>query len=147
MAAQLITDSWSPSTIVGPLMGAPRCRSTRRKSMTCSVQVLAATCSEQNVAVSTVDCDLEHQSTGVLLSWWTTPVTDLPLTRSWCGLASKNDVMVTGFPFGAGASEGISSLASAQQEHSQPCNLTGMFEQSGASALILIAEWRISERC
>jgi len=56
MAAESITDSLSPSTIVGPLIGTPRYRSVRCKSMTCSVHVLAATCSEPNVAVSTVDC-------------------------------------------------------------------------------------------
>jgi len=71
--------------------------------MTCSVHVLAATYSEPNVAVSTVNCNLECQSIGVLLSWWRIPVTDLPLIRSWYGLASKNDVIVTGFPFGVGS--------------------------------------------
>jgi len=116
MAAELITDSLSPSIVVGPLIGAPRHRSARRKSMICSVHVLAATHSEPNVAVSTVDCDLECQSTGVLLSWWRMPATDSPLMRSWCRLASKNDVTVPGFPFGAGAPKGISSFASAQQE-------------------------------
>jgi len=77
--------------------------------------------------------------------------------RSWCRLASKkdqchscrisfDDVTVAGFPFGAGASKGISSFASAWQEHSQSHSLTGMFEQSGASVLILIVAWRILER-
>jgi len=84
--------------------------------MTCSVHVLAAPCSELNVAVSTVDCNLEHKLTGVLLSWWKMPVTDLPLTRSWHKSASQNDVTVAGFPFGLGAPKGISSFASAQQE-------------------------------
>jgi len=102
MAAELITDSLSPSTIVGPLIGPPSYRSVRRKSMTCLVHVLAATYSDLNVAVSTVDCSLEYQSIGVLLSWWRMPVTDLPLIRSWHRLASKNDVIVTGFPFGSG---------------------------------------------
>jgi len=147
MAAELITDSLSPSTIAGPSMGTLRCRIVRRKSMTCSVHVLAATCSKPNAAVSTVDCSLEHQSMGVLLSWWRMPATDFPLMRSWQRLASKNDVMVAGFPFGLGAPKGISSFASAQQEHSQSCILTGMFEQSGVSVLILIAAWRILERC
>jgi len=90
MAAELITNSLSPSTIVGPLIGTPRYRSVRRKSMTCSVHVLAVTCSELNVAVSTVDCNFEHQSTGVLLSWWRMPVTDFPLIRL---LESVNDLV------------------------------------------------------
>lgn len=52
---------------------------------------------------------------------------------------------VTNFPFGKGAPIGISSLASAQQVHSQSCNLTGMEECSGVSVLILIvlASWRV----
>jgi len=95
MAAELITDSLSPSTIVPPLTGAPSCRSARRKSMTCSVHVLAVTCSEPNAAVSTVDCNLERQSMGVLLSWWRTLATDLPLTMSWQRSASKKDVTIT----------------------------------------------------
>ena len=146
MAAELITDLLSPSTIAGPLIGTPRHRSARCKSMSCSVHVLAATHSDPIVAVSTVDCSLEHQLTGVLLSWWRMPVTDFPLIGSWQRLASKNDVTVMGFPFGSGASKGISSFASAWQEHSQSCSLTGMLEQSGASVLILIAAWRILER-
>jgi len=146
MTAELITDSLSPSIIVGPSTGTPRCRSARRKSMTCSVHVLAATCSKPNVAVSTVDCNLEHQSIGVLLSWWRTPATDLPLTRSWHRLASKCDVTVAGFPFGLGASKGVSSFASAQQVCSQSCILTGTLEQSGVSVLILFVTWRIFER-
>jgi len=80
MAAELITDSLSPKIIVAPLIGTPRYRSVRCKSMTCSVHVLAATCSEPNVAVSIVDCNLECQSIGVLLNWWRMPVTDLLLT-------------------------------------------------------------------
>jgi len=115
--------------------------------MTCSVHVLAAMHSEPNVAVSTVDCDLEHQSTGVLLNWCGMPATDLPLTRSWHSLASKCDVTVASFPFGLGASKGISSFASTQQVCSQSCILTGMLEQSGASVLILFVAWRIFERC
>jgi len=92
MAAELITDLLSPSTIVGRSTGALRCRSARRKSMTCSVNVLVATHSEPNVAVSTVDCNFKFQSMGVLLSWWRMPATDFPLIRSWQRLASKDDV-------------------------------------------------------
>ena len=128
MATELTTDSLSPSITVHPLIGTPRCQSDRRKSMICSAQVLATTCSEPNVAVSTVDCNFECQSTGVLLTWWRQPVTDLPLIRSWWRLASKCDVAVTSFPFGLGASKGISSLASAWQVCSQSHSLTGMSE-------------------
>jgi len=65
IAAELITDSLSPSTIVGPLIGAPRCRSARHKSTTCSVHVLTATCSNPNVvAVSTATC---HGDTWTIL--------------------------------------------------------------------------------
>jgi len=114
--------------------------------MICSAHVLAATHSEPNVAVSTVDCGFECKSIGVLLSWCRTPATDLPLMRSWCRSASKHDVIVAGFPFGLGASKGISSFASTQQVCSQSCILTGASEQSGASVLILFVAWRILER-
>jgi len=80
MDAELITNSLSRSTTVAPLTGAPRCRSERRKSMTCLVHVLVATCSEPNVAVWTVDCNLEFQSMGacwvggghlsLICHWW-----------------------------------------------------------------------------
>jgi len=83
MAAELITNLLSPSTIVGPSIGTLRHRSARHKSMTCSVHAVAATCFEPNVAVSTVNCNLEDQSIGVLLSWWRMPVTDLQLIRLW----------------------------------------------------------------
>ena len=49
-------------------MGAPRYLKVYLMSMICSVAVLAATNSEPYVAVSTVACFLEYQSTGVLLT-------------------------------------------------------------------------------
>ena len=52
-------------------------------SMICSVAVLAATNSEPYVAVSTVACFLEYQSTGVLLTKWRHPVKDLPVAKQW----------------------------------------------------------------
>ena len=50
-------------------------------SMICSVAVLAATNSETYVAVSTVACFLEYQSTGVLLTKWRHPVQDFPVAK------------------------------------------------------------------
>ena len=47
-------------------MGAPRYLKVCLMSMICSVTVLATTNSEPYVAVSTVACFLEYQSTGVL---------------------------------------------------------------------------------
>ena len=51
-------------------MGAPRYLKVCLMSMICSVAVLAATNSEPYVAVSTVACFLEYQSTGVFLTKW-----------------------------------------------------------------------------
>jgi len=68
MAAELTTDLLSPSIIVHPLNDTSNCWSAMHKSMICSVHVLAATHSDPNVAVSTVDCNLKHQSIGVLLN-------------------------------------------------------------------------------
>ena len=47
-------------------MGAPRYLKVCLMSMICSVAVLAATNSEPYIAVSTVACFLEYQSTGVI---------------------------------------------------------------------------------
>ena len=51
-------------------MGAPRPLYVSLMPMICSVAGLAATMSEPYVAVSTVACFLEYQSTGVLLMVW-----------------------------------------------------------------------------
>ena len=76
-------------------MNAPRYLKVCLISMIClmsmifSVAVIAATNSEPYVAVSTVACFLEYQSTGVLLTKWRHPVRDLPVARQWFKLASK----------------------------------------------------------
>ena len=76
-------------------MNAPRYLKVCLISMIClmsmifSVAVIAATNSEPYVAVSTVACFLEYQSTGVLLTKWRHPVRDLPVARQWIKLASK----------------------------------------------------------
>ena len=64
-------------------MGAPSYLKVCLMSMICSVAVLAATNSEPYVAVSTVACFLEYQSTGVLLTKWRHPVKDLPVAKQW----------------------------------------------------------------
>ena len=69
-------------------MGAPRYLKICLMSMICSVAVLAATNSEPYVAVSTVACFLEYQSTGVLLTKWRRPVKDLPVAKQWFKLVS-----------------------------------------------------------
>ena len=71
-------------------------------SMICSVAVLAATNSEPYVAVSTVACFLEYQSTGVLLTKWRHPVKHLPVAKQWFKLASMVVVVITASPSGSG---------------------------------------------
>ena len=86
-------------------MGAPRYLKVCLMSMICSVAVLAATNSEPYVAVSTVACFLEYQSTGVLLTEWRRhPVKDLPVARQWFKLASMVVVVITSSPSGPGMS-------------------------------------------
>ena len=75
-------------------------------SMICSVAVLAATNSEPYVAVSTVACYLEYQSTGVLLTKWRNPFKDLPVAKQWFKLAPMVVVVVTASPSGSGMSSG-----------------------------------------
>ena len=79
-------------------MGAPRYLKVCLMPMICSVAVLAATNSEPYVAVSTVACYLEYQSTGVLLTKWRHPVKDLPVAKQWFKLASMVVVVVTASP-------------------------------------------------
>ena len=64
-------------------------------SMICSVAVLVATNSEPYVAVFTVACFLEYQSTGDLLTKWRHPVKDLPVAKQWFKLASMVVVVIT----------------------------------------------------
>ena len=52
-------------------------------SMICYVAVLVATNSEPYVAVSTVACFLEYQSTSVLLTKWRHRVEDLLVAKQW----------------------------------------------------------------
>ena len=63
--ALVTTDLLSPNKKDLAPMGAPRYVRVCLMSMICSVAVLAATNSEPYVAVSTVACFLEYQSTGV----------------------------------------------------------------------------------
>jgi hypothetical protein len=83
MEAVLTTDSLSPNIMAAPFTGTPRYLSEVRWSMICSVQVLMAMYSEPKVAISTVPWSLEYQSMGVEFHRCKTPVTDLPLIRSW----------------------------------------------------------------
>ena len=72
-------------------------------SMICSITVFAATNTEPYVAVSTVACFLEYQSTGVLQTKW---------TRQF-KLASMVVVVTTALPSGSGMSSGRISWTSA----------------------------------
>ena len=87
-------------------MGAPRYLKVCLKSMICSVAVLAATNSEPYVAVSTVACFLEYESTGVLLTKWSHPVKNLPVAKQSFKLASMVVVVVNASPSGSGMSSG-----------------------------------------
>ena len=78
-------------------------------SMICSVAVLAAKNSEPYVAVSTVACFLEYQSTGVLLTKWRYPVKDYPVAKQWFKIASMVVVLITASPSGSGMSSGRNS--------------------------------------
>ena len=81
-AALVTTDLLSPNKKDLEPMGAPRYLKVCLMSMICSVAVLAATNSEPYVAVSTVACFLENQSTSVLLTKWRHPVKDLPVANT-----------------------------------------------------------------
>ena len=100
-------------------MGAPRYLKVCLMSMICSVAVFAATNSEPYVAVSTVACFLEYQSTGVLLTKWRHPVKDLPVAKQWFKLASMVVVVVTALPSGSGMSSGWISLTLPYTEYVQ----------------------------
>ena len=100
-------------------MGAPRYLNVCLMSMICSVAVLAATDSEPYVAVSTVACFLEYQSTGVLLTKWRHPVKDFPVAKQWFKLASMVVVVVTASPSGSGMSSGRISWTLPYTEYVQ----------------------------
>ena len=106
-----MTDSLSPNKNDFPTSRTPRYRSVVLMAMIWSVAVLPATNSDPYVAVSVVACFFENQSTGVWLTKWRTPVTALPVIRSWKRFASTYVVWMTSFPFGSGASLGSSSFA------------------------------------
>ena len=59
------TDSLSPNIWLGPRIDTPRYINVVLKSMICSTRVLAATNSDENVAVSAVTCFLNHHAIGV----------------------------------------------------------------------------------
>ena len=74
-------------------MGAPRYLKVCLMSMICSVAVLAATNSEPYVAVSTVACFLEYQSTGVLLTKWRHKTIAQNKMMSHPGMEMMNDAL------------------------------------------------------
>ena len=65
-------------------MGAPRYLNVCLMSMICSVAVFAVTNSEPYVALSTVACSLEYQSTGTKGRH---PIRGLPVAKQWFKLA------------------------------------------------------------
>ena len=79
--ALVTTDLLSPNRKDLVVMGAPRYLKVCLMSMICSVAVLAGTNSEPCVAVSTVACSFEYQSTGVLLTKCRHPVKDFPVAK------------------------------------------------------------------
>ena len=76
MVELVTTDLLSPSMYALAMMGAPRYLRVIRRSMICSVAVLAAT----SVAVSRVACVFENQSVGVVLTKCSAAVTNFPVT-------------------------------------------------------------------
>ena len=100
-------------------MGAPRFLKVCLMSMICSVAVLAAANSEPYVAVSTVACFLEYQSTDVLLTKWRHPVKDLPVAKQWFKLASMVVVVITALPSGSDMSSGRISWTLPYTEYVQ----------------------------
>jgi hypothetical protein len=93
------TDLLSPNMKFFSLTGTPRYLRVLRRSIICSMHIHAATNSELYVAVYTVACFLEYQSSGVLLMRWSIPVTDFPVVTS----CTKSD-SITCLPSGSGAS-------------------------------------------
>ena len=93
-----------------------------------SVAIFAATNSEQYVAVFTVACFLEYQSTGVLLTKWRHPVKDLPVAKQWFKLASMVVVVTTTSPSGSCMSSGRMSWTSPYTEYLQSNTCLGKKE-------------------
>ena len=100
-------------------MGSPKYLKVCLMIMICAVAVFAATNSEPYVAVSTVACFFEYQSTGVLLTKYRHPVKDLPVAKQWFKLASIVVVVTTAFPSGFGMSSRRISWRSPYTEYVQ----------------------------
>ena len=81
-------------------------------SMISYVAVFVATSSEPYVAVSSVACFLEYQSTGDLLTKWRHPVIDFPVAKQSFKLASMVVVATTALPSGFGMLSGRISWTS-----------------------------------
>ena len=109
-------------------MGAPRYLKVCLMAMICSVAVLAATNSEPYVAVSTVACFLEYQSTGVLLTKSRHPVKDFPVAKQWFKLASIIVAAATALPSGSGMSSGRISWTLPYKEYVQSKSWSGRKE-------------------
>ena len=92
------------------LIGTPRYIRVYLRSTIWSTAILAATNSDQYVAVSTVACLLEYQSEGVPLTMWRMAVTDLPATKSWCKFSFTSCTVAKYFPLGSGMSVGMISF-------------------------------------
>ena len=109
-------------------MGVRRYLKVCLMSMIYSVAILAATNSEPYVAVSTVACFLEYQSTGVLLTKWRHPVKDLPVAKQCYKLASMVVVVVTASPSASGMSSGRISWTLPYTEYVQSKSWSGRKE-------------------
>ena len=70
--AEFTTDSLSPNMWLFLFTWTPKHQSMLQRSVICSTQVLATTNSEEQVAVSTMACFLEHQaiSQSANMQWW-----------------------------------------------------------------------------
>ena len=88
MEAEFTTNLLCPNMKLFSLTSTPRCLSVLCRSIVCSMQVLAATNSDEHVAVSTMACFLECQLMGVPLTKCRHAVMDLPVNTSWRRLAS-----------------------------------------------------------
>jgi len=126
MKALFTANLLSPNIKEEPSIENPRHHKVRRKSMICSVQVLALTCLEPKVAVSTFVYNLEHQSIGVMLSMCKMSVTEHPITRSCMRCVSTCDAMRTSLPHGVGESSGTHSCVPVQHEQNQSIIFLGM---------------------
>ena len=88
MVELVVTDLLSPNMNLLLLIGTPRYIRVYLRLTIWSTAILAATNSDPYVAVFTVACLLEYQSVGVPLTMWRMAVTALPVTKSWCKIAS-----------------------------------------------------------